>query len=67
MAKRINKAFAIKRFMEEHPLGTAFITDAIYQYSKSQLTAPEWEGVSFVNQDLWRELASKAIETVTDA
>ena len=64
MVKRTNKPLAIKRFMEDHPLALGFVLEAIDQYSRAQLTAPDWKGNAIISQDLWRELANKALDVV---
>jgi hypothetical protein len=64
MAKRINKPLAIKRFIEDNPLALGFVLEAINEYARAQLTAPDWGGNNLVNQDYWRELAGKAMDVV---
>lgn len=64
LAKRTNKPLAIKRFMENHPLALGFVLEAIYQYSRAQLKADDWKGDSLISQDLWRDLARKALDVV---
>lgn len=66
MAKRINKPLVIKRFMENDPLGYAFVLDAITKYAVEQLDAPKWEGVTVINQHAWRSTAQAALEAVSD-
>jgi hypothetical protein len=64
MAKRINKPAALKRFMEENPLALGFVLEAIHEYARAQLTAPDWGANNLVSQDYWRELAGKALDVV---
>ena len=66
MAKRINKPLDVKRFMESNPLAVGFVLEAIDRYARSQIHAPKWEGQTFINQDLWRELAQAASKMVND-
>jgi hypothetical protein len=64
MAKRINKPAALKRFIEDNPLALGFVLEAINEYARAQLTAPEWGSNNLVSQDYWRELAGKAMDVV---
>jgi len=65
-AKRVNKPLAIKRFMESHPLASAFVLTAITNYAVQSLDAPDWESNTIISQDLWRSLAQQALDTVAD-
>jgi hypothetical protein len=64
--RKVSKPLAVKRFMESHPLASAFVLDAITRYAVRTLDAPDWEGNAIISQDLWRALAQQALETVAD-
>jgi hypothetical protein len=64
MSKRINKPLAIKRFMEGNPMAAAFVIEALERYAKAQLTSPDWEELTLINQDYWRDLARKALDVI---
>lgn len=62
--RKVSKPLAVKRFMEDHPLATSFVLEAITNYAVASLAAPDWEGNTLINQDTWRSLAQKALDTV---
>ena len=64
MTKRVNQPLAIKRFVEEHPLGAAFVLEAMMRYAHETIDAPDWKMESLISQDYWRELARKALDVV---
>ena len=65
-AKRVNKPLALKRFMESHPLASAFVLEAVTRYAVQSLDAPDWGSNAIISQDLWRSLAQQALDTVAD-
>jgi hypothetical protein len=64
MAKRINKPLDIKRVMEDNPLATGFVLEAIHAYARAQLTAPDWGANNIIDQGYWRSLAGKALDVI---
>lgn len=59
--RRVNKPLAVRNFMANHPLASAFVLEAITRYAVQSLDAPDWEGTPLINQDAWREIAQQAL------
>lgn len=65
MTHKVTGTLAIKRFMDSHPLATAFVMEALTKYAVEQLDAPAWEGVTIINQDAWKDVAQEALAVVS--
>ena len=64
--RKVSKTTLVKKFMDSNPLAQAFVLDAICQYAVQQLDAKDWEGMTFINQDAWREIAQDALNMIGD-
>ena len=62
--KRVNQPLAIKKFMEDNPLASAFVLEAMMRYAHETIEAPDWTSTSLISQDYWRDLARKALDVV---
>jgi hypothetical protein len=66
MVRKVNKPLAVRNFMSDNSLATAFVLEAITKYAVEQLDAPAWEGYTFINQDAWKDIAQQALDVLGD-